>query len=121
MISAKKLKIPPSPPPLPSKTIRFHSYPPAHVVQRTFINDLQRTNHLLLARKTIFWKYIERSMYLSNNFLSDKAHNIYKYLKYIKLTGKQEYVRQEMKGCRTSCVSIIELRIKQVSSRKCNR
>ena len=64
---------------------------------------------------------IERTMYLSNNFLSDKAHSFYKYLKYTKLTGKREYVRREMKGCRTSCVYITELSIKQVSSRKCNR
>ena len=60
-------------------------------------------------------------MYLSNNFLSDKEHNIYKYLKYVELTGKPEYIRREMKGCRNSCISIMELRLKQVLSRKCNR
>ena len=121
MISAKKLKILPSPPPLQSKTIRFHSNPPAHVVQRTFINELQRTTYSSLERRSFGSTLIERSMCLSNNFLPDKARNIYKYLMYIKPTGKREYIRQEMKGCRTSCVFIIELRIKQVSSRKCNR
>ena len=52
MMSAKKLKSPPFSPPFASATIRFHSDPPSHVIQQTFINELQRTILYPLERRS---------------------------------------------------------------------
>ena len=101
MMSAKKWKSPPFSPPYASTTIWFHSDPPSHVIQQTFINELQRTILSPLERRSFgiflikLWQW-DQCTY-SITFLSDKAHNIYKYLKCIQLTGKREYVRREMK------------------------
>ena len=100
MMSAKKLKIPPSLSPFASTTIRLHFELPSHVVQQTSINKLQRTILSSLERESfgIFLKTFDSEInVLVPSLFSDKAHNSYKYLKYIKLTGKREYATREVK------------------------
>ena len=105
---------------LSSLRIRNHPIPfwPTLPCNTTDIHKWTSKNHPLPARKTIFWNFPHKlwqwdQCTYSLTFLSDKAHNIYKYLKCIKLTGKREYVRREMKRVSHLCVSITELRIKQ--------
>ena len=87
-----------------SLRIHNHTIPFCPTLQcgTTDIHKWTSKNHPLSARKKIFQNFPHNLRQWNQctypiTFFSDKAHNIYRYFKYIKLTKKREYVRREMK------------------------